>query len=60
MTRALTWTEGTMKDEAPCPRFRPLSSITIDERHTEAKTTPIRMALGLSGEATGPRKGRPA
>jgi hypothetical protein len=47
-------------DEAPCPRFRPLSSITIDERHTEAETTPIRKALGPSGEATDPRYGCPA
>jgi hypothetical protein len=36
-------------DEAPCPRFRPLSSITIGERHTEALTTPIRMAFGHRG-----------
>ena len=54
----LPWTEGTMKPHAQ--GFRPPSPITIGEGHTEAKTTPIRMALRPSGEATGPRKGRPA
>ena len=47
-------------DEAPCPRFRPLSSITIDGRHTEAFNDPHQNGLWSSGEATDPRYGCPA
>ena len=36
-------------DEAPCPRFRPLSSITIDERHTEAERPPSEWPLVIGG-----------
>src|SRR5215204_6056742 len=56
MTRALTCAEGTK--ESTCTRFRPFSQYN-DWREIYRGKRPPRESFGLSGKATGPRKGRP-